>query len=147
MERIEPSDIKNVVELAKKVINDGNLAELHNSILYDKKFDIFRRVYDDDYIDIIYFIIIEYGENVHVQEGGIIPIIAGIIVKKVAKKGIKKKLKKSKKEKTPKKKSKKKTPKKKSKKKSKKSSEKGKKRASRAEEIYDESSDMLEEDE
>lgn len=149
MERIEPSDIENVVNLAKKVINDGNLAELHNSILHDTKFDIFRRVYDDDYVDIIYFIILEYGENVHVQEGGIIPIIAGIVgrkvIGKVAKKGIKKGLKKTKKvkKKKIKKKIKKKTPKKK---KSKKSSEKAKKHASRAKDVYDESSDITEEE-
>lgn len=139
MERIEPTDIENVVNLAKKVMHDGNLSELHNSILYDAKFDIFRRVYDDDYIDIIYFIILEYGENVHVQEGGIIPIIAGLVGKKIAKKALKKGIKKGlKKPKKIKKKVKKRkiTPKKKS-----------KKYLSRAKDVYDESREVSEEDE
>lgn len=90
MDELTYDDINNVVDLAKKFIEDNNFEELHNKILYDVEFDNFRRIYGNGYSTVIYYIIIEYGNTV--QTGGCPPcigILARIIGKQVIKKGVK----------------------------------------------------------
>jgi hypothetical protein len=101
MDEITSQDIENVIIQAKKFIEDNNFEELHNNILHNKDFDNFRKIYDDDYVHIIYYIIIEYGNTVRVQSGGCPPCIAFIarilgkkVITTVAKKGIQKGVKK-----------------------------------------------------
>lgn len=95
---ITEDDVYNVVNLAKKFIANNDLAELNNSILYGSEFDNFRRVYGDDYIEVIHRIIMEYG---HIQVGGCPPCFAflgRLFGKKAIKKGVEKARKRAKRE-------------------------------------------------
>jgi hypothetical protein len=84
MDNLTNNDVNNAVELAKKFIVNNDFEELNNNILYGGEFNNFRRIYPDNYVDVIYYIIIEYGDTV--QTGGIIPLILGVVGRKVGQK-------------------------------------------------------------
>lgn len=105
MSELTPKDIENVVDLAKQFISDSDYMNLYNNILNNDNLNNFRKIYGDDYIDVIHSIIIEYGTSIHVQSGGCPPCIAFLarifgkkvgmhVIKKGIKSGVKKKSKK-----------------------------------------------------
>jgi hypothetical protein len=88
-------DVENVINIAKKFIENEDFNELNDKITYGREFDNFRRIYGDEYIEVIRNIIIEYG--VRVQVGGCPPcfaFLARLGGKKVAQKAVQKKAKK-----------------------------------------------------
>jgi len=95
MDKLTNNDVNNAIELAKKFIVNNDFEELNNSILYGGEFNNIRRIYPDNYVDVIYYIIIEYGDTV--QTAGFLPLLAGVFLriagKKVVTKVVTKKLK------------------------------------------------------